>query len=304
MTSGGNSITQDQLRSVVASGTETLSYYPYGEQRTGTATNDREKFATYLREENTRLDYAQQRYYSSTWGRFTSADPYTMSGGMGNPQGWNRYAYVENDPVNANDSSGLMADPCYGEPLTENSPCWQMKRNTERINSVWSGGAFDPYSGMPQALQAALQQYDNMVQNSYSIASAIDALKVTVPDGASYQDTVDAYLKELGLWDIVSKGKMEWNGKGYFVATTEELQDFLKANPLFASGMLGLFHVTGDSGVGWPNTDYRSWTSASASNSLQVTVGDNRTWIDVDRFNPYDAVGWIAHAVVEVIPWP
>jgi len=87
-TSNGNSITRDQLGSVVASGTETLSYYPYGEQRTGqTAVNDREKFATYTRDENTRLDYAQVRYYSSTWGRFTTADPYTMSGGLGDPQG-------------------------------------------------------------------------------------------------------------------------------------------------------------------------------------------------------------------------
>jgi len=107
VTSDGNSITRDQLGSVVNSGTETLSYYPYGEQRTGAATNDREKFATYLRDENTRLDYAQARYYSSTWGRFTTADPYTMSGGLGNPQGWNRYAYVGNDPANFADPSGL-----------------------------------------------------------------------------------------------------------------------------------------------------------------------------------------------------
>jgi RHS repeat-associated protein len=108
VSSGDASITRDQLGSVVQSGTETLSYYPYGEQRTGsTTTNDREKFATYLRDENTRLDYAQNRYYSSTWGRFTTADPYTMSGGLGNPQGWNRYAYVENDPVNWMDPNGL-----------------------------------------------------------------------------------------------------------------------------------------------------------------------------------------------------
>ena len=32
-----------------------------------------------------------------------------MSGGLTNPQGWNRYSYVANDPVNFNDPSGLVA---------------------------------------------------------------------------------------------------------------------------------------------------------------------------------------------------
>ncbi len=71
----------------------------------------------------TGLDYAWNRYYSATWGRFTSADPYVMSGGLGNPQGWNRYAYVVGDPVGKFDPSGLawcLADysmvwpGCYG----------------------------------------------------------------------------------------------------------------------------------------------------------------------------------------------
>jgi len=35
-----------------------------------------------------------------------------MSGGLGNPQGWNRYSYVENDPVNLTDRTGLQADQC------------------------------------------------------------------------------------------------------------------------------------------------------------------------------------------------
>jgi len=110
VSSDGNSITRDQLGSVVNSGTETLSYYPYGEQRTGTTTNDREKFATYLRDENTRLDYAQQRYYASTTGRFWTPDPAGMDAvDMENPTSWNMYAYVNGDPVKFTDPDGLVA---------------------------------------------------------------------------------------------------------------------------------------------------------------------------------------------------
>jgi len=37
------------------------------------------------------------------------ADPYLAPEAPKNPQGWNRYEYVENDPVNWFDPSGLLA---------------------------------------------------------------------------------------------------------------------------------------------------------------------------------------------------
>jgi hypothetical protein len=47
------------------------------------------------------------RYYSSQWGRFLSPDPYGGSVKLGSPQTWNRYAYVNGDPINGNDPFGL-----------------------------------------------------------------------------------------------------------------------------------------------------------------------------------------------------
>jgi uncharacterized protein RhaS with RHS repeats len=47
------------------------------------------------------------RYYASNLARFLTPDPYGRSGEPNNPQSWNRYAYVANDPVNKNDPSGL-----------------------------------------------------------------------------------------------------------------------------------------------------------------------------------------------------
>jgi RHS repeat-associated protein len=70
--------------------------------------NGQDKFATYYRDLNG-MDYADQRYYSSQAGRFLSPDPYRSSASLANPQTWNRYPYVENDPVNKVDPPGLDA---------------------------------------------------------------------------------------------------------------------------------------------------------------------------------------------------
>jgi RHS repeat-associated protein len=52
------------------------------------------------------LDYADQRYYASLYGRFATADP-AKSVNPKDPVSWNRYAYVGGDPVSRRDRRGL-----------------------------------------------------------------------------------------------------------------------------------------------------------------------------------------------------
>jgi RHS repeat-associated protein len=61
----------------------------------------------YERDIETSLDYAQTRYYSSLQGRFNSADKPFAGQYRGNPQSWNMYTYVLNDPLNFIDPFGL-----------------------------------------------------------------------------------------------------------------------------------------------------------------------------------------------------
>lgn len=98
-------------------------YLPFGEELgagTGGRTtsmgfsnsgdNNRKKFTGYERDSETGLDFAQARYDSSTQGRFTSPDPFAASATISNPQTFNRYAYCSNNPVNATDPGGLVAE--------------------------------------------------------------------------------------------------------------------------------------------------------------------------------------------------
>lgn len=95
-------------------------YFAFGEERTNITpanpSNDQEKFATYTRDAATGLDYANQRYFSSTIARFTKPDPYEESVDSADPQSWNRYSYSENDPVKYGDPLGLyLTDPDFDQ---------------------------------------------------------------------------------------------------------------------------------------------------------------------------------------------
>jgi RHS repeat-associated protein len=76
----------------------------------GSTADGRTKFATYYRD-GAGMDYAGQRYYAPGMGRFNTPDP-SSGVALGNPNSWNKYAYVNGDPVNRFDPSGLLeADP-------------------------------------------------------------------------------------------------------------------------------------------------------------------------------------------------
>jgi RHS repeat-associated protein len=91
---------------------EQLGHFPYGEPWYDTG-NEKWKFTTYERDSESLNDYAQARYGVNRLGRFSSPDP--LSGSLGNPQGFNRYGYSKNDPINRIDPSGAF-DMCgaYG----------------------------------------------------------------------------------------------------------------------------------------------------------------------------------------------
>ena len=94
-------------------------YLPFGEEissgvglRTGpqgynASDTNRRKYGLTERDDATGLDHTWWRKYENTAGRWITPDPYNGSMTVANPQSFNRYAYVGNDPVNLIDPTGL-----------------------------------------------------------------------------------------------------------------------------------------------------------------------------------------------------
>lgn len=93
----------------------TFGSLPFGDVWYETGMSDKWKFTSYMRDSETLLDYAINRYESSGLGRFSSPD--RLAGDAFDPQSLNRYAYVRNDPIN-------MVDPTGKVMRGAESRCW------------------------------------------------------------------------------------------------------------------------------------------------------------------------------------
>jgi RHS repeat-associated protein len=81
---------------------------PFGDFQTTSGSNtDAYHFATLDHDSETNTDHAQFRQYNNSQGRWVSPDPYEGSYDLSNPQSFNRYGYVANNPLSATDSLGL-----------------------------------------------------------------------------------------------------------------------------------------------------------------------------------------------------
>ncbi len=80
-------------------------YYPFGETRLSTGSIFTDKLYTGQREmAGLGIYHYQARFYSPKLGRFLSPD--TIIPEFANPQSWNRYSYVYNNPIRYNDPTG------------------------------------------------------------------------------------------------------------------------------------------------------------------------------------------------------
>jgi len=132
------------------------------------------------RDTETGLDYFMARYFSSAQGRFTSPDPLLASARLTDPQTWNRYTYVRNDPVNNIDPDGMdWINASVFQGLRNNFLTGDMFNDWFRqamgittINDFSGAASLPGYSGPDPALIAYLAEVDNGQENLRKIEQA------------------------------------------------------------------------------------------------------------------------------------
>jgi RHS repeat-associated protein len=162
----------DRLGSARSVNSTASSYYPFGEDKSTNPAIDAWKFGSYWRDSASGLDYADQRYYSSPLGRFTTPDSSATSAHSSSPKSWNEYTYTLSDPFNSNDPSGLDTEVCpqgtgdsfiicYTIPdgVTAEVPDNSDVMNTESVTVTATPDPVDPYQASDPGISIGQQGF-------------------------------------------------------------------------------------------------------------------------------------------------
>ncbi|MGD0733375.1 MAG: RHS repeat-associated core domain-containing protein [Terracidiphilus sp.] len=100
----------ERMRTTYNGGVEgTFTSLPFGDAQTTASGTDLDSyhFAQLDHDYETETDHAKFRQYSNAQGHWMAPDPYSGSYRLRNPQSFNRYAYVKNNPLARIDPSGF-----------------------------------------------------------------------------------------------------------------------------------------------------------------------------------------------------
>jgi RHS repeat-associated protein len=213
--------------------TKRHDYLPFGEElfvgtggRTPTqgyaADTVRQKFTQKERDIETGLDYFGARYFASAQGRFTSVDPLMASGLAVDPQSWNRYAHVNNNPLRYVDDEGLLKRDSSGNLIFE-----AIRTDTARHQG----------SGESVTVEVGYLTTDN--------GAKILAFK---PDGSNYLMDTDCHGLTFGDGQYLidnSQVKTLLEGDGYKKTNEPQVGDVA----IYTSAQDGIVHSTTVVGV-------------------------------------------------------
>jgi RHS repeat-associated protein len=96
-------------------------YLPFGDEKPVLAqgSSNTLQFTGHERDAESGLDYMMARYYSSSLGRFMAVDP-GRDTKLEDPQSWNKYTYVRNNPLKFTDPDGKALD-AQGQSIADHA---------------------------------------------------------------------------------------------------------------------------------------------------------------------------------------
>ena len=115
------------------------TFLPFGQEWNPEITVNHYKFTGKERDSESGLDNFGARYDSSQYGRFMTPDPGNAGADPSNPQSWNMYSYVLNNPLINIDPTGLYCVDSGGNVLVsdKNTPTYNTQGDCENNGDRW-----------------------------------------------------------------------------------------------------------------------------------------------------------------------
>ncbi|MEW5979726.1 MAG: RHS repeat-associated core domain-containing protein [Acidobacteriota bacterium] len=259
-------------------------YLPFGEE-IGTSyggrssipgygvTDLRHKFTAKERDPESNLDYFGARYFSGAQGRFTSADPSRRSSVLTNPQTWNKYSYVLNQPFRYVDQNGkwptaihnLIVDLAF--PGLSSRQRDAIKAGSFRIDNIVLGG------------QLASRSYQHsMTAPGQSSAEAQAATRAFVSDQTRVAAKQQLFYEQTGR-DGVSTFALGLFGEAFHPVTDEnspmhEWQEWAGLGD-HVDLLLAALHTLGEASI----------TASELGQAVDAARNLYRTTFGADRLN-------------------
>jgi RHS repeat-associated protein len=143
------------------------TYQPFGQEWNPQATVNHYKFTGKERDAESGLDNFGARYNSSQYGRFMSPDPMMiMTQKLNDPQQWNTYSYVRNNPLRMVDTSGKWPTDIHNQIIDRAFPGLSpsqravLKSASRAMDGILNGGQSERNADL-HSMRAPSQSVEN-----------------------------------------------------------------------------------------------------------------------------------------------
>jgi RHS repeat-associated protein len=256
--------------------TATYDYLPFGAETTAASDGQPLRFMARELDFSTGLYYVRNRWYDPALARFVSEDPIGLAGGL------NTYAYVDNDPVNRRDPSGL-------------SPCSEKDRKKESYNKCEDPILLDAITVVARrkTQPSSSENYDyyplpgRRADVGRFFGSGVDSVPSVGPPRPSVSGAPPQPSRQCGRASIIAGANVLLDlastlGPGMILKAGRVVAKSGGMVPLFTKASLGINRGRDGAAVLTMTNHARVWGAVAATTSSSIAMGQMESQLASD----------------------